>query len=137
MQFTYQLSEIGAVAQEVSRAISGHCHIAFDAPMGAGKTTFIKALCSTLGVTEEVNSPTFAIVNEYNSPRGAIYHFDFYRVRTPQEALDFGFYDYLDSGNLCLMEWPECVAQLLPDDLLTIHIEPLNNNTRRLTLDVD
>lgn len=134
MQIEYSLSEIADVAHRVVQALGNRKHIAFDAPMGAGKTTFIKALCKVLGVDEEVNSPTFAIVNEYSSAHGSIYHFDFYRVRTPQEALDFGFYDYIDSGNLCLMEWPECIEPLLPDDLTHVRIETLGNDTRRLTI---
>lgn len=132
MQIEYSLSEIDEVARQVVSEIAGHCHVAFDAPMGAGKTTFIRALCAQMGVTEEVTSPTFAIVNEYQSAHGPIYHFDFYRVKSAQEALDFGFYDYIDSGHLCLMEWPDCVEPLLPDDLITIRIEIVGENRRRL-----
>ena len=92
--------------------------------MGAGKTTFITALCKELGVREDaVSSPTFAIVNEYRGHEGRpIYHFDFYRIENPAEALDIGLYDYLDSGELCLMEWPENIESLLPEETLEVHI---------------
>ena len=90
---------------------------AFHGGMGAGKTTFIKALCSELGVTEVVASPTFAIVNEYMAQNGEpVYHFDLYRVKTMDEACDFGCEDYFYSGSYCFIEWPELVEPLLPDD---------------------
>ena len=107
---------------------------AFYGQMGAGKTTLIKAICQQLGVTEEANSPTFAIVNEYESQKGAIYHFDFYRINRPEEALDFGLFDYFDSGNICLMEWPECIEPLLPDDTIKIQISVIDDNTRKITI---
>lgn len=96
---------------------------AFHGGMGAGKTTFIKALCSELGVTEVVASPTFAIVNEYMAQNGEpVYHFDFYRVKTMDEACDFGCEDYFYSGNYCFIEWPELVEPLLPDDTADVCI---------------
>ena len=96
---------------------------AFDGGMGAGKTTFIKALCSELGVTEVVASPTFAIVNEYMAQNGEpVYHFDLYRVKTMDEACDFGCEDYFYSGNYCFIEWPELVEPLLPDDTADVCI---------------
>lgn len=106
--------------------------MAFHAPMGAGKTTFITALCRVLGVREDaVSSPTFAIVNEYRSPsRGSIFHFDFYRIEKPSEALDIGFYDYIDSGCLCLMEWPENIEEILPEETLHVHIRVLPDESR-------
>lgn len=135
MVIKYSLSEIESVAKQVIAAISGSPHVAFYGEMGVGKTTLIKEICRRLGVTEEVNSPTFAIVNEYEGDKGLIYHFDFYRINTLQEALDFGIYDYFDSGNLTLMEWPECVAQLLPDDTVSVRIELLPDNRRQLTIE--
>lgn len=134
MQITYTLDQIDSAARTVAQAVGRSRHIAFDAPMGTGKTTFIKALCRYWGVREEVNSPTFAIVNEYESTQGPIYHFDFYRIRTPQEAIDLGLFDYIDSPGICLFEWPECVENLLPDDTLTIQITQIDTLTRRLTL---
>ena len=96
---------------------------AFHGGMGAGKTTFIKALCSELGVTEVVASPTFAIVNEYMAQNGEpVYHFDFYRVKTMDEACDFGCEDYFYSGSYCFIEWPELVEPLLPDDTADVCI---------------
>lgn len=101
------------------------CHnlIALSGEMGAGKTTFTSALCSVLGVQDEVTSPTFTIVNEYLTAAGAtIYHFDFYRIQRNEEALDLGLYDYLDSGCLCIMEWCENIPDLIPEETLHVHI---------------
>lgn len=106
---------------------------AFHAEMGAGKTTFIKAICDELGVEDEVNSPTFAIVNEYRSATAElIYHFDCYRIRKIEEALDFGFEDYMDSGALCLIEWPENVEELLPGDTVRVSIRVNEDGSRTL-----
>ena len=118
------LEDLDRTAGEFLEAIGDERLIAFYAPMGAGKTTFTTALCRRLGVDEDaVSSPTFAIVNEYRSARGeSIYHFDFYRIENPSEALDIGLYDYLDSGSLCLMEWPENIEPLLPEETLRVHI---------------
>ena len=118
------LDEITEVAREFLSLMDGKKLFAFYGTMGAGKTTFIKALCEVLGVTDNVTSPTFAIVNEYETERGdVIYHFDFYRLKNLQEVRDIGFDDYLDSGNVCLMEWPEMVEELLPDEVVKIRIE--------------
>lgn len=87
---------------------------AFFAPMGAGKTTFIKALCKQLQIEEEAVSPTFALINEYSSPIGSVYHFDFYRLKNTEEAYDIGTDEYLESGNYCFLEWPQVVEGLLP-----------------------
>ena len=112
---------------------AGLAVFAFHGTMGAGKTTFIRALAGVLGVKDDaVNSPTFSIVNEYMSDRGMVYHFDFYRINTPQEALDFGLYDYLDSGSICLLEWPELVEELLPDDAVRVEITELPDGRRAL-----
>lgn len=108
---------------------------AFDAPMGAGKTTFIKQLCAELGTTDVVNSPTFAIVNVYDTPHdGEVYHFDCYRLKDIREAQDFGAEEYLYSGNLCLIEWPDIMAPLLPEDTLYIQIKVLPNGDRQMTV---
>ena len=97
--------------------------IAFYGSMGAGKTTLIKNLCHKMGVTDEVNSPTFAIVNEYVTEEGeSVYHFDFYRIKKLEEAYDIGFENYFDSVNLCLIEWPEMIDPLLPEKYLRVEI---------------
>lgn len=131
------LEAMPAAAQEFLASIEGHSLIAFRAPMGAGKTTFISALCRSLGVdADAVSSPTFAIVNEYRTARGeSVYHFDFYRIEDEREALDIGLYEYLDSGCLCLMEWPENIAELLPEETLMVSIEVMEDGTRRLSWD--
>lgn len=129
------LAQLDQAAQEFLQAIGEHCLIAFYAPMGAGKTTFITAVCKALGVEEDaISSPTFAIVNEYRGRGGRpIFHFDFYRIEQPAEALDIGLYDYLDSGELCLMEWSENVEALLPEETLQVHIEVAPDGTRTLS----
>ena len=107
--------------------------IAFYGAMGAGKTTFITAVCEALGVQDVVNSPTFTIVNEYRDGRGEpVYHFDFYRINRLSEALDIGLYEYFDSGALCLIEWPEMIEELLPDDALKVQILVEDAETRTL-----
>lgn len=98
--------------------------VAFYGPMGAGKTTLIKDLCHRMGVTDEVNSPTFAIVNEYVTEEGdAVYHFDFYRIKKLEEAYDIGYENYFYSGSLCLIEWPELIEPLLPERYLRVDIQ--------------
>ncbi len=109
--------------------------IAFHGKMGSGKTTFIKALCQQLGVTDTVCSPTFAIVNEYRDAQlQPIYHFDFYRLQATAEALDIGCLDLFNSGNLCLIEWPDIVLPLLPPDTLHVFIEEQPDGGRRITM---
>ena len=122
------LANLERAAREFLREIGNRTLIAFYAPMGAGKTTFTTAVCKVLGVQEDaVSSPTFAIVNEYRPADGSpLFHFDFYRIERLEEALDIGLYDYLDSGFLCLMEWPENIEDLLPEETLkvTIRVNP-------------
>ena len=118
------LDEIGKAAQEFVAAMGDKTVFAFYGKMGAGKTTFIKAVCEELGVEDVINSPTFAIVNEYVDGKGSlIYHFDFYRIKNMQEVLDIGYEDYVYSGNVCFMEWPELIENLLPDDAVKVTIE--------------
>ena len=128
------LEDLERAAREFLEAVGDTRLIAFYAPMGAGKTTFTTALCRVLGVeADAVSSPTFAIVNEYLSVSGGrIYHFDFYRIDNPADALDIGLYDYLDSGNLCLMEWPENIEPLLPEETLRVHIRVEPDGSRTL-----
>ncbi|MGI4020704.1 MAG: tRNA (adenosine(37)-N6)-threonylcarbamoyltransferase complex ATPase subunit type 1 TsaE [Janthinobacterium lividum] len=106
----------------------------FYGEMGAGKTTFIKAFCAALGVEDTVSSPTFSIVNEYGYPEGIIYHFDCYRLKNQTEALDLGLEEYLYSGNYCLIEWPEKIPDLLPENYLRILIEVQPDQQRKLTI---
>ncbi len=129
------LEEIGKAADEFLAQTSGHTIIAFYAPMGAGKTTFTSAICSRLGVEKDaVSSPTFAIVNEYRTKAGEpMYHFDFYRITKLSEALDIGLYDYLDSGCLCIMEWPENIEDLLPEETLKVRISVNPDESRSVT----
>lgn len=128
------LEALPQAAEAFLKAIQGHSLVAFYAPMGAGKTTFITAVCKALGVQEDaVSSPTFAIVNEYRGAAGQpVYHFDFYRIERPEEALDIGLYDYLDSGALCLMEWPENIEGLLPEETLKVEIRVSPEGSRTL-----
>jgi tRNA threonylcarbamoyladenosine biosynthesis protein TsaE len=128
------LADLDRAAGEFLDAIGEARLVAFYAPMGAGKTTFTTALCRRLGVDEDaVSSPTFAIVNEYRTAAGeSVFHFDFYRIDNPAEALDIGLYDYLDSGCLCLMEWPENIEPLLPEETLRVHIRVEPDGSRTL-----
>ena len=121
------LDEIDKVAEDFIQYISEsdlESNIfAFYGKMGAGKTTFIKAICKALGVKDIVNSPTFTIINEYKSSRGfSIYHFDFYRINKLQEAYDIGTEDYFAGSGLCLIEWPEKIAEILPEDHIIVTI---------------
>ena len=131
------LDGLDRAAAEFLQAIGDKRLVAFYAPMGAGKTTFITAVCKALGVREDaVSSPTFAIINEYRTASGEpLYHFDFYRIERPEEALDIGLYDYLDSGSLCLMEWPENIEPLLPPETLRARIVVEPDGSRTLTLE--
>lgn len=126
------LEELKTVADALIESMSEANVFAFFGAMGAGKTTFIKAICSALGVDNVVNSPTFAIVNEYVHPKGdPIFHFDFYRLNKAQEAIDIGYYEYVESGHLCLMEWPEKIENLLPENCVYVYIESDDNTGLR------
>lgn len=104
--------------------------------MGAGKTTFTKAICEVLGVKDVITSPTFAIVNEYTDGNGnPIYHFDFYRIKKLEEVYDMGYEDYFYSGNLCLLEWPELIEEILPDNAIKVKIEEQQDGSRLVTLE--
>ena len=129
------LEDLGRAAKAFLEEIGEHTLVAFYAPMGAGKTTFTTAVCKELGVEEDaISSPTFAIVNEYRGRQGQpIFHFDFYRIDNPAEALDIGLYDYLDSGCLCLMEWPENIEGLLPEETLKVSIAVQPDGSRLLS----
>ena len=126
-------ADLDRAAAEFLEKIGDSKLIAFFAPMGAGKTTFTTAICRALGVTDPVGSPTFAIVNEYMRADGEpMYHFDFYRINKLQEAVEIGLYDYLDSGCLCIMEWPENIEELLPEDTLKVYFTINPDQSRTL-----
>ena len=131
------LDQIQAVAKEFISYIKEKKVFAFYGSMGAGKTTFIKALCEELGSPDIVTSPTFTLVNEYLTESGnVVYHFDFYRIKEKEEAFDFGFEEYLDSGHLCFIEWPEKIESLLPDSAIKVRILVDNNNSRSIEADL-
>ena len=125
------IKTINETARQFIKQIGDGTVFAFNGTMGAGKTTFIKAICEELGVTETVNSPTFSIVNEYETEDGRIiYHFDCYRINKMEEALEIGVEEYLYSGNLCFIEWSENIASLLPDSVVNVEIRELANGER-------
>jgi tRNA threonylcarbamoyladenosine biosynthesis protein TsaE len=121
------MEHIAEAAKQFVNAIGNHRVFAFYGHMGAGKTTFIKAICEELGVKDVITSPTFAIVNEYDGP---IYHFDFYRIKKLEEVYDMGYEDYFYSGAFCFIEWPELIEELLPTDAVKVSIREQENGTR-------
>ena len=133
------LAHIEDAAREFIKLMGDDTVFAFYGKMGAGKTTFIKALCKLLGVEDEVNSPTFAIINEYRSQTTAelIYHFDFYRIKKLEEVYDLGYEDYFYSGALCFIEWPELVEELLPMDAKKVTITENSDGSRMIQLGTD
>ena len=124
------------VAEAVIEALGRRTVVAFRGEMGAGKTTLIREICDRLGVADTVTSPTFAIINEYKD-RGhrPVYHFDFYRINRIEEAFDFGYEEYFYSGDLCLVEWPEKIEQLLPDNTMTVRITVDSDPARTFEID--
>ena len=134
------IEHIREAAQEFVKEIGEHRVFAFYGSMGAGKTTFIKAICEELGVQDVITSPTFAIVNEYSLPRqlegdgGRLFHFDFYRIKKLEEVYDMGYEDYFYSGALCFIEWPELIEELLPEDAVRVHIEQQPDGSRIVKL---
>jgi tRNA threonylcarbamoyladenosine biosynthesis protein TsaE len=127
------LEELEKVAEAVIESLDGRTVVALDAPMGAGKTTLVSRIAQYLGSEDDVTSPTFAIVNQYEGER-TIYHFDMYRIDKIEEALDFGSEEYLSSGKLCLVEWPEKIEALLPEDTMVVKIEILSDTARRFII---
>lgn len=133
MELIFSLDEIENAAKEFTRLINDHTVIAFHGEMGAGKTTFIKAVCKILGVKENVSSPTFAIINQYQEESNKpIFHIDLYRVKDNDEAINAGVEECINSGNVCFIEWPEKIS-FLPDDALNVFIETQDENKRRLS----
>jgi tRNA threonylcarbamoyladenosine biosynthesis protein TsaE len=133
MDFTFTLQEIKKAAKEILAYGKNKKVWAIHGEMGAGKTTFIHALCEISGVTSAIGSPTYSIINEYKGEAGIIYHMDWYRLKDEEEALQAGVEDCILSGNFCLIEWPEKAASLLPDDCFHIQITVIDEQTRKLT----
>ena len=134
MEIVFTIDELESVAQQIIAQQPAKV-ILFHGEMGVGKTTLIKQLCKTLGVTEATSSPTFSLVNEYETATNQIvYHFDFYRLKNEMEALDMGADDYFYSGNWCFIEWAEKIPNLIPEEHAIITIELVDNGKRHLTL---
>lgn len=130
------LGDLPEAAEEIVGALDGRNVIAFFGAMGAGKTTLIREICALVGSEDVVTSPTFALVNRYESGKGfPIYHFDFYRIERPEEAFDMGYEEYFYSDGLCLVEWSEKIEELLPDDVMRVEIEVLSPTKRRIVID--
>lgn len=130
------LSELPKVAEAVLGELRGRSVVLFRGPMGAGKTTLISRMAAALGAEDTVTSPTFALVNQYEGEGGRrIYHFDFYRINNVEEALDLGYEEYFYSGDLCLVEWPEKIEPLLPEDAMTVTITVGEDERRCFTID--
>lgn len=133
--FVENISELKIAASGLINLMGDDRIFLFNGNMGAGKTTLIKAICEQMGVIESVNSPTFSIVNEYNTPNGTvIHHFDCYRIKNVREALEMGAEEYLYSGNYCFIEWAEKIAPLLPDDFVEINITEIENGIRKIEI---
>ncbi|MBN8697906.1 MAG: tRNA (adenosine(37)-N6)-threonylcarbamoyltransferase complex ATPase subunit type 1 TsaE [Bacteroidetes bacterium] len=129
-------SELQSAAQEFLQICSGKKIFAFTGSMGAGKTTFIKAICETMGVLDTISSPTFSIVNEYRTPKGEkIFHFDFYRIKTESEAFDMGYEDYLYSNAYSFIEWPEKIESLIPAEAVKVNIQ-VDKETRIVSVEL-
>lgn len=130
------LNELPEVAEAVLEALNGRTVVVFRGEMGAGKTTLVRAIMAALGSEDTISSPTFAIVNHYSTAeQEAVYHFDFYRIERPEEAYDFGYEEYFYSGNLCLVEWPEKIEELLPDEVMTVRITAESEEERTFEID--
>ena len=128
------IENIGKAAKEFIAQMGDHTIFAFYGKMGSGKTTFIKAICEELGVEDVITSPTFAIVNEYHTTTTdeVIYHFDFYRIKKTEEVYDLGYEEYFYSGDLCFIEWPELIEDLLPEDAVRISIYEIEGGKREV-----
>ena len=130
------LEEISSAARQFVESIGERRIFAFYGSMGAGKTTFIKAICEELGVEDVITSPTFAIVNEYTTGTGKpLYHFDFYRIKKLDEFYDMGGEDYFGSGNLCFIEWPELIEDVMPEEAVIVNIKEVDNGSRLVTVE--
>jgi tRNA threonylcarbamoyladenosine biosynthesis protein TsaE len=134
MLLEYSIMDIREVARQCIKFMNGRKVMAFHGAMGSGKTTLIHAICDEKNVTSPVSSPTFALVNEYNAPGGSIFHIDLYRLDDEQDAIRAGIEDCLYSGKICLVEWPEKAPTIFPEDTIHLFIEPLNQDSRRVTI---
>ncbi|GIM53846.1 tRNA (adenosine(37)-N6)-threonylcarbamoyltransferase complex ATPase subunit type 1 TsaE [Capnocytophaga cynodegmi] len=133
MEITYSLSEIDAIARQILPLLSSKV-VVFEGSMGMGKTTLIKSLVKALAIDDVTGSPTFGLVNHYESDDNIVYHFDFYRIEHEEEAFDIGFEEYLYSGAWCFIEWAECVSSYLPERYTTIEIQWIDNDKRKLKI---
>lgn len=129
------LNELPMVAQAVIDSLQGRTVVVFRAEMGAGKTTLISRIVAQLGADDTVTSPTFALVNQYEGSEQRIYHFDFYRINRIEEVFDFGYEEYFYSGDLCLVEWPEKIEALIPDDAMVVRIEVGDDQQREFIIE--
>ena len=129
------LSDLPQVAQAVIDSLDGRSVVVFRAGMGAGKTTLISRIVALLGADDTVTSPTFALVNQYEGTQHRIYHFDFYRIERVEEVFDFGYEEYFYSGDFCLVEWPEKIEALIPDDAMVVSIEVGDDEEREFTIE--
>jgi len=133
-EITARLDQLDEVAKTILSTYPGHRIFCFNGEMGAGKTTLIKALSKCLNIQNIPSSPTFAIINEYwTSQNEPVYHFDFYRIERPEEAIAIGLFEYLESGHYCFMEWPENIEAILTDERVKIKIERMDDQTRKFT----
>lgn len=133
MRFEYKLNNIDNIAKELINSFKNKI-VLFNGDMGSGKTTIISSIVNILGTNVKVSSPTFSIVNEYNVDEGSIYHFDFYRLKNSNEALDLGIYEYLNSGNWNFIEWGEKIQELLNEEFTTVNIKVISKEKRLLEL---
>ncbi|SDB38895.1 tRNA threonylcarbamoyladenosine biosynthesis protein TsaE [Flavobacteriaceae bacterium MAR_2010_188] len=133
MEFRFNLENIDSIAQKIAESLQSKV-VLFYGQMGSGKTTLIKSLTRVLGSNDNVTSPTYSLVNEYKGDEIGIFHFDLYRLKDEREAIDFGFEEYLDHGNLVLIEWPEKVLELLPESVDVISLQQEENGSRTLKL---
>ena len=137
MEVYFTLEQIQVAALKLLSASTNYKVFAIHGEMGAGKTNFIHALCEAMGVKDAITSPTFSIINQYNTAKGeTIYHMDLYRIKDENEAINAGIEDCLYSGNICLVEWPEKTPGIFPEDTLHITITSVNDNTRKLKINL-
>lgn len=134
MEITFQLDALESAAKTFLASVSGCRVFALEGEMGAGKTTFITAVCRQLGVVDPTGSPTYSIINQYDSPSGVISHIDLYRLKDEEEVLQAGVGDAIDNSRYCFIEWPQAASALLPDSACWLNLEVLSDQTRKLTL---